>query len=122
VTEGQSANSASRRRILSELLEFNAPIDALRERLRELPWDADSDELQLLPDHVVHLLAAAKAGEVQPADVSSWAELVESREDIGMPDESDDLLREFLFEAANPEINNFGPACYQVWIERLTRQ
>ena len=109
-----------RRQALTELINFQFPLDVLRDKLRGVPWDSAVDQVELTPAHVRHVLAEAQAGNLSSGDVSAWAELVESREDIGLSEQDSDDLREFVFEAANPEINSFGPQRYEAWIERLS--
>jgi hypothetical protein len=109
-----------RSRVLIALLCFQLPLAVLREKLRELPWDSSADQVKLTPAHVLHVLSECKAGKIDLADVSAWAELIESREDIGLSARAADDLRAFIFEAANPEINVFGPERYQVWVDKLS--
>lgn len=113
-------DASTRRQVLTELLDFRLPLDVLREHLRELPWDSAADEVELTPAHVLHVLSEANTGRISPADVSSWAELIESREDIGLSSQAESDLREFVFEAANPEITSFAPERYRTWIDRLS--
>jgi len=95
-------------------------LDVLREKLRELPWDSSTDLVELTRAHVTHMLAEAQAGNLNSSDISAWAELIESREDIRLSEQDSDDLREFVFEAANPEINSFAPQRYQAWMDRLS--
>lgn len=111
---------STQKQVLTELINFQFPLDVLRDKLRGLPWDSATDQVELTPAHVTHVLAEAQAGNLSSSDVSAWAELVESREDIGLSEQTSDDLREFVFEAANPEINSFGPQRYQTWIDRLS--
>jgi hypothetical protein len=46
------------------------------------------------------------AGRLSPADLTAWADALESRDDVAFAAGSDELLREFLFVFANPEAND----------------
>jgi hypothetical protein len=118
MTENDS--TSTRRQVLAELLDFRLSLDVLRERVRTLPWDSAADEVELTTAHVLHVLSEAEAGKLSPTDVSSWAELIESREDVGFSARAANELREFVFEAANPEIASFGPERYRAWKDRLS--
>ena len=116
----EHAGASTRRQVLNDLLDFQSPLDLLRGRVRALSWDSDVDEVELTPAHVLHVLSEVEAGKLSLNDVCSWAELIESREDIGFSERSVDALRQFVFEAANPEINAFGSENCRAWKDRLS--
>lgn len=116
----RAGRKTERQQVLTDLVNLQMPVEVLRSRVQELPWDSPVDEVELTPGHVLHVLALVDEGVLSPAEVSAWAELIESREDIGFSGQAAAELRNFIFEAANPEINNIDASALHVWRERLS--
>ena len=60
------------------------------------------------------------SGEISPSELERWADAVEGREDIGLEPGSAGILRDFIFEVANPSLS--GPITsysIQSWLSRL---
>ena len=86
--------------LVEELLRLSRPLDVI---LRELANFAfDSEPLVMLERrHLAAILDRFVAGELDEAAVESWADAIEMRDDVGLPDD-DDVVRDVLFELANP--------------------
>jgi hypothetical protein len=43
---------------------------------------------------------------IRGSDVEEWAEAIEGRDDVGYEGDAADMLREAVFELANPDLTN----------------
>jgi hypothetical protein len=100
-------------------LDFVLPIQILSERVQELPWDSQEDLVLLGLEQALRTLTRALEGHLQLADLSKWAELIDAREDIGFEEPSGEL-REFIFEAATPEMFTIDRSFIEGWLRFLT--
>jgi hypothetical protein len=108
-----------RRVVLNDLLTFSRPLDSISADLHRFPWDSESELAEMTVGAAIDVLGRALRGELTPADTEEWANLIESREDIGFPfDES--LLMDLVFDLANPAMN--GPITDEKlrnWVSQL---
>jgi len=96
---------ADRLEALEDLVLLRRPIaDAVR-RLREFCWDSETDYVTLTRRDVGRVLDAFLDRQLNTGAVTLWADALESREDIGFESGFEDGLKEFIFTAANPAIN-----------------
>jgi hypothetical protein len=88
-----------RKSALHELLELKKPLDEILPTLDR--FERDSVPLVILERrHLASILRRYCDGDLNRHDVESWANLIVSRNDIDY--NSDDVVREFLFELALP--------------------
>jgi len=80
------------------------PLAEISVQLRAFSWDSNEDLVVLWPAHVVGVLERFLGGELQSHDVHDWADLIECREDIGFDPQHADVLRDVIFQLANPEL------------------
>ena len=100
-----SGAQRSRADVLVDLIEFRRPIDAAVNAIAALDWDSDQPLVVLRCHHVRELLGRFEGGKVSAAEVEAWAEALECRDDVGYEPDYDRQLREFLFQASTPELN-----------------
>ncbi|MBI4847636.1 MAG: hypothetical protein HY808_03545 [Nitrospirae bacterium] len=91
---------------LKQLLELKKPIDEIKTELSHYGWDREEELVQFTSTHAISVLERFKKGELSLIDVEEWANAVESRDDIGFEDSKEDLLKQLIFELANPDITN----------------
>lgn len=96
--------SSDRESALNELLNFEKGLTELQRRLSAFGWDSE-ELVTLCLDHFKGVLKRYLDGELSEDDVNGWANLIEMREDIKLDATHEDLLKELIFELANPEIN-----------------
>jgi hypothetical protein len=94
--------AADRVHALRSVLDLDGPIDDLVTRLRSFPWDSADVLVVLKPQQVIALLERYLNGSVRQADLEKWAETIEGRDDVGYDVKEEELLREIVFELANP--------------------
>ena len=95
---------SDRASLLRELLHAERPIDALARELSEFEWDSEEELEVLMPGHVIALLGDYLSGCRAPSEIRRWAETIEGRDDIGFAAESEGVLKNAIFELANPEL------------------
>lgn len=93
---------ADRALLANRLLDRPDEARALLAQLKRFPWDCDEELALLGRDRMVHVLDRFVAGSLSPGQVEEWAEAIEVRDDIGTDALGHDLLREIIFELANP--------------------
>lgn len=100
--ETQSVRTA----LLKRLINFEKPLNVVINELRGYPWD--SDPLVVLDDEAIsHVLQMHLSGEVSATELQEWAEAIEMRDDIELPQDREEMTKKFLFRFANPAIE--GP-------------
>jgi hypothetical protein len=109
-----------RRELLTDLIEVRRPLSESLAAVRGLPWDSDVDLVILTRSHVVELLGRYLNGELDAVGVEAWAEAIEVRDDVGAEPGHEDVLRQFVFETANPLLAEpVTEAGARRWLEQL---
>lgn len=85
--------------LLEHLVAFDEPLAQLTSQLDRYGWDCEEPLMVLEPRHVIAILRRYLGGELRSADVESWANALELRDDI------DDQTGDAIFLLANPDIN-----------------
>lgn len=110
-----------RAEVLRELISAARPVDLLVRELAEFGWDSEREIEVLRPCHLIAVLNDFIAGRRTASEVQSWAEAIECRDDIGLDAESKDVLKDAVFELANPEITRaLSPLLAQKILARLS--
>jgi hypothetical protein len=110
-----------RRDLLVDLIELRLPLSEAVAAVRELPWDSDVELVLLTRASVGALLQLYLRGELSPADLETWANAVEGRDDIGAEPGYEELLRAFVFETANPLLAEpISDSYARRWLESLS--
>ena len=104
----------SRRSTLIELIDFTRDIQSLDDDLAKFEWDSEEDLVVLNPSHIKNVLSRFIDEEISKEDVNEWANLIELRDDIGFDGETENKVKELIFELANPEIT------HELSVERAT--
>lgn len=96
---------ALRMSLLSDFLNLNGDFRLIREELLKLKWDYD-EVIVLTREHLIKLLSKYISGEFTNKDIVDWTNVIESREDIGYESLHEEMIKELIFQLANPEINS----------------
>jgi hypothetical protein len=96
-----------RTELLRRLAEFQAAPRSVLAELSAFPWDPPSDEplVVVTAEHFRSVLGRYLSGDISAQDVEDWASCLECREDVGFEPERAELLMDFEFRLASPEIN-----------------
>jgi hypothetical protein len=114
------AKQGTRREILERLVTFAAGIEELTGLLSGIPWDADEALVTLSRVEIASVLTRYIEGEISERDLVEWANLLEMREDIGYQTSFEEMISNFVFEAANPELEGRASVLWaRSWLQRL---
>jgi len=93
-----------RKSVLTNILNLSQDFRKLKQELLKFSWD--SEELVILQrTHLKNAITKFLIGEFSNEDVIDWANIIESREDIGYEALYEDVIKQIIFELANPEIH-----------------
>ena len=96
--------SAGRVRALNALLDFDAPLASTLKGLRRFPWDCEEPLVFMTESQLANVIERYLSGGLTAVDCEDWANAIESREDVGYGGDRPDLLRDAVFEIANPAL------------------
>ncbi len=89
---------------LRHLIAWDRPVGELKGDLGEFSWDSEQELIQLDKSDALSVLDRVSKGEMSRVELGQWAEMIESREDIGIDQNGDGLLQQLIFELANADI------------------
>lgn len=95
--------------LVTELVTLSRPLEDILRDLARHPGDPDAELVTIARDNVVSVLERYLASEIDAATIEDWADAIELRDDVGLP-EDDQLLADLLFELANPPTQPLTPA------------
>jgi hypothetical protein len=95
----------SRYNALRDLVSAKKPIAQTVDHLRTFPWDSDRVLVVLRRADAVRVLRMYLQARVSGEHCVAWANAIESRDDIGFERAHSELLKQFIFELANPELS-----------------
>lgn len=93
-----------REEVLNHLIHFNLPLNDIQYQLMKYEWDSEplvilkKDDLKLILKKYVEGLISNNA-------LEEWANIIESREDVGYTPSESRLIKEIIFILANPDIS-----------------
>lgn len=90
--------------LLRHLLEFSEPIGDLADCLAQFDWDYEGERVTLTREHLRSVLRRFLLRELSAAEVESWANQIEGREDIDFESGFSDLIGDMIFDLANPDL------------------
>lgn len=97
-------NGRTREDLLRAVIAGRAGDPDIARKLALFGWDSDHELVVLTRRDVVAMLERYLRAEVTADDLSAWADSIEGCDDIGFEQSAADVLRELIFELANPEI------------------
>lgn len=90
---------------LRALIAYEKPVEPILADLRAYGWDAAKPFAALTKADIVSILDRYLAGDLTPQQVADWADLVECREDIELPEADKASISDAVFQLANPILN-----------------
>src|SRR5712691_10808623 len=94
--------SSARKVVLEDLLSLRGSLDEVLERLASFQWDSPEELATLNRSEALDLVTRFLTDTVPSDNLVRWANAIEGRDDITFDVEDESLLREFVFELANP--------------------
>ncbi|MBP0029192.1 hypothetical protein [Roseofilum sp. Guam] len=112
----------TRTELLNALLNFNQPLGEIVPYLHDFGWDSDTPLVVLNCQHLCSILQRYLDRKLSAEDLEDWANTIEGREDITYDDEHEELLKNLIFELANPWLASpLSVPLVQDWLEKLNR-
>ncbi|MBU3864902.1 hypothetical protein KN815_12695 [Streptomyces sp. 4503] len=109
-------------RNLLDLLNLNGRIDDLTAAAQSASRGQIDEAVYLNPEIAIAALAKFIAGDISAQDLIDWAEVVHSLDTIGVTEEHQDLLLQFIFEISTPELfDEINVETCSRWVGRLQR-
>jgi Arc/MetJ-type ribon-helix-helix transcriptional regulator len=121
LADGGQVAEHTRILVLSDLVSFSSPVEELSASVSQLPWDAPSPLVVMTKHHARVVIDRYCDGKVSRSDLSEWANLIESREDLEYEPTTAVDLAVFIEQAANPRLNPgaLSKSWAAEWAERL---
>jgi hypothetical protein len=110
----------SHRKVLEDLLLLRRPVAEAVNAVRRLPWDSEEELVVLRRQDAINLLDSFMSGAVTASDCQAWADAIEGRDDVGLEETTNTLLKDFLFELSTPELTRaFNRTTAREWRRRF---
>jgi hypothetical protein len=87
------------------LIAYEQPIEPILSDLRAYGWDAPEPLATLTKADIISILDRYISGNLTSQQVTDWADLVECREDIALPEADELSISEVVFQLANPDLH-----------------
>ena len=95
--------------MLKRLVEFREPTEPILKELGSFGWDWDEDPLLVVSaDHLQAVLSRFLGGEIDAGQLVSWADNLESRDDVGFDPPQEEFLKDLLFRIATQKTTNLS--------------
>jgi hypothetical protein len=91
--------------VLADLVELRKPVEQLVAALAPFGWDHEDELVTFTRADAAAVLERFLQGRISGDGCAIWAEAIEGRDDIGLEQGHEEILKEFLFEVSSPEIN-----------------
>lgn len=108
-----------KKEILLSLKSLDAPMSEIKSSLNENVWDSEVELVTLTRQDIANVLSRFLDHKLSATDLEDWADAIEGRDEIGFEEGHEDLLKDIIFELANPEIHE--PLTHQLVVEMLER-
>lgn len=95
-----------REQLLRNLVNGSRPVADLSKELAAFGWDSEAELVTVGCSDVRKMLEDYIAGHRSGSDVRAWAEAIEGRDDIGLDAAHQNVLRDTIFELANPDLSH----------------
>ncbi len=113
-------SSSARVELLRELIAGRSASRDVAARLAVFGWDSDDELVVLRRADVLGIVERYLCGDVTAMAVVEWANAIEGRDDIGYEPGREDLLRDLVFELANPDMTRqLTPEGVTDWANRF---
>jgi hypothetical protein len=110
----------ARREALESLLLLRDPVQAAIQRVSSFPWDSEVRLAVLTRADAHRVVTGFLEGSLSAEECEEWANAVEGRDDVGLENGSEELLKEFLFELGTPELTRpLTQSTAKEWILKL---
>ncbi len=110
----------SRIELLGALIGLTEPVSAVTQELSAYGWDSPNELVALRLRDIAAVLQRFIDGELTIQHVTDWANAIEGREDIGYELGAESIIRDAIYELANPELTHeVSSDVAEGWLNRL---
>jgi hypothetical protein len=88
------------------LVAYELPVEPLIEELMTYSWDSNRELVEIRPNQVLTILDRYLCNDLTAEQLNHWANLLESRDDVGFAPSHVELLKDVVFHLANPELGS----------------
>ena len=120
VSADNSTAREARTATLRALIKLETATGAALTALAGYGWDSGEDLIILTTTDLKRILNRYLGGELTEDEWQLWAEALEGRDDVGFEGETGELIKEFIFQSATPEIfEPLSPLLARKWLSRF---
>jgi hypothetical protein len=120
VSADNSTAREARAAALRALIKLDMAPGAALTALAGYDWDSGEDLIILTTTDLKRMLHRYLDGGLTEEEWQLWAEVLEGRDDVGFDDETGEMIKEFIFQSATPEIfEPLSPLLARKWLSRL---
>ncbi|PWU04495.1 MAG: hypothetical protein C5B43_04475 [Verrucomicrobia bacterium] len=94
----------NRKKILNHLIHFDLPLNEVQNQLNEYEWNSEI-LIVLEKKDLILILKKYLNDLISKEELELWANMIESRDDIGCGKSDFNLIKEIVFIIANPSIS-----------------
>lgn len=94
-----------RKEVLKRLIAYEDNLALIMQDLQSFEWDSDKDLVRLNRQDISAVLARYLSGELYSSHVEDWANALEGREDVGYEAGKRNLIKDTIFDLANPDLS-----------------
>lgn len=106
---------------LKNLLSFNGSISEIRSGLKNCDWDGN-ENFPLERRDILAVIEKFLQKRITTEELVEWANLIECRENFRYEDKHEDIIKEFFYQTANPEVEgNLTTEMIRDWKEKLSK-
>ena len=99
-----STDETVRLAVVGDLLTLSRPLNAIVAQLATMSWDYEGSGVELTRNHLAIALQRYLQGALSDADIESWANQIEGRDDIQFETDIERKIEDVFYELANPKL------------------
>ncbi len=95
----------NRTALLNNIIRMRPSYDEDISAVKKMPWDCEHFLVEIEVRDLLHALRLNIDRKIPFSKLSMWANFLEIREDISLEKNNEELIRDVIFELANPELS-----------------
>lgn len=94
----------SRKKVLENIVLFKDDLSELEQQLYGYGWDSEEELVILSKNHILEALDKYMDNTLSNKELEKWAEILESRDDVGYDREYENVIKDIIYELANSSL------------------
>ena len=91
--------------LIAQIAKFQSDITSAKKEIQNYPWDCDNELYILTRSDILNVFERYLSGSIKTEELSSWADFLECRDDLGYEKGSEEIIDKIIFWLGNPDIN-----------------